>query len=148
VQADRPKGDRRTRAQQLADALVQLADNQLVSGDLPFLRPVKPSLIVTLPLAGLLDPAIGPAAAATGFGGLIAAANARALACDGSRTPVSIDKHGMPLSMGRTKRVVPPHLRKAVELRDQACVFTGCQAPAWWCDVHSEDGVATQAAAA
>src|SRR3954464_15624329 len=32
VQADRPAGDRRTRAQQLGDALVQLADNALASG--------------------------------------------------------------------------------------------------------------------
>jgi hypothetical protein len=47
-----------------------------------------------------------------------------------------VDEHGMPLNMGRTKRVVPPHLRKAVELRDQACVFAGCGAPTYWCDVH------------
>jgi hypothetical protein len=58
------------------------------------------------------------------------------LACDGSITPVVIDEHGMPLNMGRTRRVVPPHLRKAVELCDQACVFAGCGAPKYWCDVH------------
>src|SRR4051812_44025488 len=33
TQADRPKGDRRTRGQQLADAMVQLADNQQDRGD-------------------------------------------------------------------------------------------------------------------
>ena len=136
TQADRPKGDRRTRAQQLADAMVQLADNQLAAGDLPFLRTVKPNVVVTAPLADLFDPAIGPAAAATGFGGLVSAAKARALACDGSITPVVVDDHGMPLNVGRTKRVVPPHLRRAVELRDQACVFAGCGAPKYWCDVH------------
>jgi hypothetical protein len=32
VQAARPQGDMRTRAQQQADALVQLADNALASG--------------------------------------------------------------------------------------------------------------------
>ena len=58
------------------------------------------------------------------------------LACDGSITPIVIDEHGMPLNVGRTKRVVPPHLRKAVELRDEACVFAGCGAPKYWCDVH------------
>ncbi|WP_409331389.1 HNH endonuclease signature motif containing protein, partial [Trujillonella humicola] len=26
--------------------------------------------------------------------------------------------------------------RKAVELRDRHCVFAGCEAPAWFCDVH------------
>jgi hypothetical protein len=136
VQADRPKGDRRTRGQQLADAMVQLADNQLASGHLPFLRTVKPNVVVTIRATDLFDPAIGPAAATTGFGGFLSAARARALACDGSITPVLIDDHGMPLNMGRTKRVSPPHLRKAVELRDEACVFAGCGAPKYWCDVH------------
>jgi hypothetical protein len=136
TQADRPTGDRRTRGQQLADAMVQLADNQLASGELPFLRTVKPTVVVTIPAADLLDPATGPAAATTGFGGLISAATARVLACDGSITAVEIDGHGMPLNLGRTKRVVPPHLRKAVELRDRACVFASCAAPTYWCDVH------------
>ena len=40
VQADRPAGDRRTRAQQLADALVQAADVALASGGC---RPCAPS---------------------------------------------------------------------------------------------------------
>jgi hypothetical protein len=31
---------------------------------------------------------------------------------------------------------VPPHLRRAVELRDRTCVFAGCDAPPWWCEVH------------
>ncbi|MFD2090300.1 HNH endonuclease signature motif containing protein [Blastococcus deserti] len=136
TQADRPRGDRRTRGQQLADALVQLADNALAAGNLPFLRTVKPTVVVTIPAADLADPAPGPAAAATGFGGLVSAATARALACDGSITPVVLDEHGVPLNLGRTKRVVPPHLRRAVELRDQACVFAGCAAPTHWCDVH------------
>jgi hypothetical protein len=135
-QADRPKGDRRTRGQQLADAMVQLADNQLAAGQLPVLRTVKPTVLVTIPRADLLDPAPGPAAASTGFGGLISAATARALACDGSITAVEIDEHGMPLNLGRSHRVVPPHLRKAVELRDRSCVFAGCAAPTYWCDVH------------
>lgn len=60
VQADRPRGDRRTRSQQLADAVVQLADNQLASGDLPVLRTVKPNVVVTIPAADLLDPSTGP----------------------------------------------------------------------------------------
>ena len=136
VQADRPKGDLRTRAQQQADAMVQLADNQLASGNLPFLRTVKPNVVVTIPVEDLFAPATSPATATTAFGSLLSAAKARMLACDGSITPVTIDQHGMPLNMGRTKRVVPPHLRKAVELRDEACVFAGCRAPKYFCDVH------------
>src|SRR3954465_5169089 len=47
VQADRPAGDRRTRAQRLGDALVQAADILLASSRLPVLRTVKPHVLVT-----------------------------------------------------------------------------------------------------
>src|SRR4051812_16076669 len=36
----------------------------------------------------------------------------------------------------RTQRVVPAHIRRAVERRDGHCVFAGCAAPTHWCDVH------------
>ncbi|MCV2488693.1 HNH endonuclease [Geodermatophilus sp. YIM 151500] len=136
VQANRPQGDRRTRAQQLADALVQLADKQLAAGDLPILRTVKPTVVVTVPAADFLDPTTGPGAATTAFGSPLSAAGARRLACDGSVLRVLLDPDGLPLDVGRTRRVVPPHIRKAVELRDRACVFAGCAAPKHWCDVH------------
>jgi hypothetical protein len=136
VQADRPAGDMRTRAQQLGDALVQLADVALASGRLPILRTQKPQVIVTIPLADLVDPSTGPGAAQTGFGATISAARARWLACDGNITRVIIGPEGQPLDMGRSRRVVPPHLRRAVELRDRHSVFAGCAAPAYWCDVH------------
>jgi hypothetical protein len=136
VQAARPAGDLRTRAQQLGDGLVQLVDNWLASGTLPILRTVKPHVIVTIPLADLVDPTTVPGAAATGFGAEISAARARMLACDGNITRIVIGPEGQPLEEGRTKRVYPPHLRRAVEVRDQHCVFAGCDAPSYWCDVH------------
>ena len=136
VQANRPAGDTRTRSQQLADALVQGADNALASGQLPILRTVKPHVIVTIPLADLVDPATLPGAAFTGFGAEISAARARMLACDGSITRIVIGPEGQPLEEGRTKRVFPPHLRRAAEVRDRHCVFAGCEAPSHWCDVH------------
>jgi hypothetical protein len=136
VQAARPAGDLRTRAQQLADGIVQLADNALASGQLPILRTVKPHVIVRIDLADLVDPATGPATAETGFGAIISAARARWLACDGHVSRVVFGPDGAPTDLGRTHRVVPPHLRRAVEVRDRHCVFAGCQAPSYWCDVH------------
>jgi hypothetical protein len=126
----------RTRAQQLGDALVQLADNALASGSLPVLRTVKPHVIVTIGIGDLADPATGPGAGELGFGAQISAARARWLACDGTITRIVIGPEGQPLDVGRTKRVVPPHLRRAVEQRDVHCVFAGCEAPSYWCDVH------------
>jgi hypothetical protein len=136
VQASRPQGDMRTRAQRQADALVQLADNALASGDLPFLRTVKPQLMVTIGIEDLLDPSTGPGAAQTGFGATLSAARARWAACDATVSRMVLDPDGLPLNVGRDKRVVPPHIRRAVERRDRHCVFAGCHAPTHWCDVH------------
>nr|WP_208382938.1 HNH endonuclease signature motif containing protein [Modestobacter marinus] len=136
VQADRPQGDERTRAQQNADALVQLADNQLAAGNLPTLRTVKPHVVVGIDIEDLVDPATGARAGELGFGATISAARARYLACDGSISRIVMGPDGTPLDLGRDHRVVTPGLRKAVERRDKSCVFAGCGAPTWWCDVH------------
>jgi hypothetical protein len=136
VQAGRCAGDLRTRAQQQADALVQWADNTLAVGGLPILRTVKPHVVALIPLADLADPNTGHGAATTGFGARISAARARMLACDGGITRIVIGPGSQPLEMGRTQRVVPPHLRRATEVRDRHCVFAGCEAPSYWCDVH------------
>ena len=136
MQTDRPRGDERTRAQHNADALVQLCDNQLASGHLPMLRTVKPHIVVTIDVEDPVDPSTGPEAARTGFGAALSAARARWIACDSTVTRVVLRPDGRPLDVGRTHRVVPPHLRRAVEHRDGHCVFAGCGAPTHWCDVH------------
>jgi hypothetical protein len=136
VQAGRSAGDERTRAQQQADALVQLCDNQLASGSLPILRTVKPQVVLRMDLDDLADPHTGPGAADLGFGATISAARARWVACDASITRIVLGPNGVPLDLGREHRLVTPHLRKAVEHRDRGCVFAGCGAPTHWCDVH------------
>ncbi len=136
VQADRPKGDTRTRSQQNADALVQVCDNQLASGQLPTLRTVKPHVVLQLDLEDAVDPATGPGAARTGFGASISAARARWLACDADISRIVMGPDGEPLDLGRRHRVVTPGLRRAVVARDKTCVFAGCGAPHWWADVH------------
>ncbi len=136
VQADRPAGDRRTRSQQLGDALVQWADVTLASGTAPILRTVKPHVIAMINVDDLADPATVPGAASLGFGAMISAARARWLACDGTISRVVMGPDGQVLDHGRGKRIVPPGLRRAVELQDRHCVFAACEAPTHWCDVH------------
>ncbi|MCU1615375.1 MAG: endonuclease [Frankiales bacterium] len=136
VQGHRPAGDTRTRAQRQGDALVQLVDNELASGTLPFLRRVKPHLLITIGLPDLLDPTTAPAVAEARFGATLSAARTRWAACDPDITRIVLDPDGRPLDLGRTVRLVPPHLRRAVEHRDRGCVFAGCDAPTHWCDVH------------
>src|SRR3954469_16767871 len=105
VQADRPAGDPRSRTQQQGDALVQLVDNQLAAGALPILRTVKPHLLVKIDLADLVDPAVGPATAQTGFGAQLSAARARWLACDGTVSRIVMGPDGRPLDLGRSRRI-------------------------------------------
>jgi hypothetical protein len=136
LQANRPEGDLRSRAQQQGDALVQLCDNTLASGTLPILRTVKPHVIVKIGIDDLVDPATGPGVADMGFGATISAARARWIACDGNVTRIVIGPEGRPLDVGRSKRSYPPHLRRAIEVRDEHCVFAGCHAPTYWCHVH------------
>lgn len=136
LQANRPAGDLRSRAQQLADALVQWADLTLATGRAPTLRTHRPQVVVTIPLADLVGTDTGPGAARTGFGAQISAARARWLACDGDITRIVVGPESQPLDLGRSQRITPPHLRRAVENRDVSCVFAGCGAPNHWCEVH------------
>jgi hypothetical protein len=136
VQAGRCAADERNRHQQQADALVQLCDNQLASGQLPVLRSVKPHVVLRIDLNDLADPHAGLGAADLGFGATVSAARARWIACDAGITRIVMGPEGVPLDLGREHRVVNAHLRKAVEHRDGGCVFTGCGAPTFWCDVH------------
>jgi hypothetical protein len=124
------------RAQQLGDVFVQWADNTLAAGKLPILRTQKPRVIVRVDLDDLVDPATGPCAGQAWFGAQISAARARWLACDGEISRVVFGPDGHSMDYGRTHRVVPHQLRTAVELRDHSCVFAGCDAPSYWCDVH------------
>jgi hypothetical protein len=136
LQAHRPAGDTRSRSQQLADALVQWADNTLATGNAPLLRRAKPQVAVKVTAEDLADPATGKGAADLGFGGIVSAATARQVACDGELRRYLLDLDGELLDLGRSQRLVTPSLRKAVELRDETCVFAGCGAPAHWCEVH------------
>jgi hypothetical protein len=136
LQAHRPAGDERTLAQRQADALVQLCDIHLGCGTLPLLRTVKPHIAVKIGADDLADAAVGRAAAELGFGGIVSAAKARQAACDAELRRYLLSADGDLLDLGRTQRLVTPALRRAVELRDESCVFAGCDAPTSWCEVH------------
>ena len=58
------------------------------------------------------------------------------LACDATLHRITVDKHGMPLDVGRATRVISPALRRALMKRDAGCVFPDCDVPGKWCDAH------------
>jgi hypothetical protein len=42
----------------------------------------------------------------------------------------------LPLDVGKATDTIPPHLRRAVIVRDRTCRFPGCHQPAAACDIH------------
>jgi len=69
--------------------------------------------------------------------GDIPAAIAQRIACDCDVWRCVLDQNtGLPLEVGRTHRIVPHWIRKALHARDQGCRFPGCTAPVAWTDAH------------
>jgi hypothetical protein len=67
--------------------------------------------------------------------GRVLADTARRLACDSMVTLASTTS-GVLLDLGRTHRSATAAQRKALLLRDQGCVFPGCDRAADWCEAH------------
>ena len=153
--------DTRTAPQRRVDALTDLLKGVLSGGGLPTVggeRPQLGVLVSPLTLAGLTPTTPTAPTAATGdrlagvgiaaepdrpwlaWVGEISTELAQRLSCDCVTWRVVLDpSSGLPLDLGRTHRVVPASLRKAVLARDRTCRWPGCDAPAQWVDVHHLD---------
>ena len=137
VQANRPAGDTRTRAQQLGDAFVQLADNALAAGQpadpahgqaargrhhrhrrlrRPAHRPRRRRPPASAPGSPPPAPAGWPATAHI--------------------TRIVIGPDGQPLDLGRDQAGVPAAHAQGGRGPGPGCVFAGCHAPTHWCDAH------------
>jgi hypothetical protein len=51
---------------------------------------------------------------------------ARRLGCDASLYTVLEDENGNVLNVGRKTRVIPPLIKRAIDIRDETCRFPGC----------------------
>jgi len=56
----------------------------------------------------------------------VSAETSRRMACDCSFVKIIEDESGEPLNVGRKTRSIPPALKRALNSRDQGCVFPGC----------------------
>ena len=125
--------DLRTPGQRRADALGEICRRWLDSCDRPTVAGERPHVVVRVDLASLegrvghseLDD-VGPVTPET----------ARRFACDANVSRVITDGASQPVDLGRTTKVVPPPLRRAVTIRDHGCRFPGCGRPPGWCDAH------------
>ena len=142
-----PHDDLRTPAQRRCDALGEIARGWLDRSDRPVLGGERPHLTVSIDLEALggrparnadLE-ARRPRGAGTAElveAGSISAETARRIACDAVVSRIITRGASEPLDVGRSTRVVPPALRRAVVARDHECRFPGCDRPPPWCDAH------------
>jgi len=136
--APRPAGpdgvpDLRGYAQRQADALIELAERSLRTGELPVQGGERPTLVLTMPYAKLAE-LVGTGVLDTGEH--LPASTARRMACDAKIIPAVLGTESQPLDIGRANRTVSGPLRRAVALRDGGCTFPTCDIPPQWCVVH------------
>ncbi|UKA63729.1 DUF222 domain-containing protein [Arthrobacter sp. FW306-04-A] len=142
--AGHPPLDRRSRAQKLLDGLIGACGVALSTGELPAAGGLRPQVMVTIDYRDLLERVAHQTTAAnprlsTGastFQGPIHPSVIRKIACDADIIPVLLGSDSRILDIGRTTRVFPPHIRKAITARDQGCAFPDCTIPAPWCEAH------------
>ncbi|MFJ4209154.1 HNH endonuclease signature motif containing protein, partial [Paenarthrobacter sp. NPDC089675] len=85
------------------------------------------------------EPQTPPPGTGTGTGtftGPLHPSTIRKIACDADILPVLLGTNGQILDIGQTSRIFPPHIRKALNARDQGCTFPNCTIPAPWCEAH------------
>ncbi|MEN4449004.1 DUF222 domain-containing protein [Mycobacterium sp. SM3041] len=108
--------DIRTAGRRRADALEAVLDIAARGGDTA--SAPRTQLLVTVP-------ADTPDLATLEFIGSISTMTLERICCDTTVTTIIVDGEHVPLDMGREKRLFPPHLRKALYLRDECCIKCG-----------------------
>jgi hypothetical protein len=127
--------DKRPYDRRMADALVDVAWHHLDNGLVPQNASQRTHLQVTTSLETLkaLD---GAPAAELEFSLPISAKAVERLACDCSITRILLGSDSMVIDVGRARRVISGSQRKALNARDQHCVWPGCDRPSSWTSGH------------
>jgi hypothetical protein len=126
--------DPRTTPQRTAAALVCIAEVALAHHENPERRRVRKHLSVVVDWKSLIESV--PGRLDGEFTGPIHPRDVAQLLCDCSISRVVTGPDSLPIDLGRTKRLVPPTLRRALVARDQGCRWPSCVRPPAWCDAH------------
>ena len=129
------RDDLRSREHRYADALVELCAHRLDAGQVPATASQRSHLQVTTTVETLRDLRGAPAGEVE-FAGLVAARTVQRLACDATITRVLVDAPSQVIDVGRSERVVPGALRRALNARDGGCRWPGCDRPPSWTSAH------------
>ena len=127
--------DKRLRSRRLADGLVELASHVLDQGSLPQRGSQRPHVHVTATLETLLAAAGAPGGEME-FAGPVPAATVQRLACDAALVRVLLNAESAVTDVGRASRTAPPATVRALRIRDDGCVWPGCERSATWTIAH------------
>lgn len=104
------------------------------------------SVVVTIPLEALRAELAAADLTGAGLvpgddltGDRISATEVRRLACSAKIIPAVLGGGGLPLDLGRSRRLFSAAQRKAMAVRDRTCRAEGCDIPATWCEAHHLD---------
>ena len=128
-------GDERPRARRLADGLVELAMHALDHG----FATERGGSRTHLQLTASVETVMGLSGAPGGdleFAGVVPAATVQRLACDASIRRVLLGPDSAVIDVGRALRVPSGAGRAALRVRDQGCVWPGCDRPSSWTNAH------------
>jgi hypothetical protein len=69
-------------------------------------------------------------------GTLLSPGATRRLLCDAAIIPAVLGGNSEVLDVGRSTRTFTTATRRAIALRDQGCIWPGCDRPPSWCETH------------
>jgi Domain of unknown function (DUF222)/HNH endonuclease len=131
----RGRDDERCLERRCADALVELCSHSLDTGLVPQRASQRSHVQVTSTLETLLG-LVGAPAGEMEHAGVIAGSTVQRLACDATITRVLVDAASAIVDVGRSERVVPGATRRALNVRDRGCRWSGCNRTASWTAAH------------
>lgn len=140
--------DLRTAAHRRADALVDVCDQALRTGDLPDRggQPCQVSIVISAEWYAQHGTSRFPSTtcATAAFTGPLTRDRVEAAVCDARKARVLLDWRGQVASLESFSGDITRSQRKAVAARDITCTARDCTRPAAFCDVHHlvhrEDG--------
>ena len=125
--------DGRHYGQRMHDAVEDACGRLLKIADRPISGGTPASVIVTVQLEDLLAKA---GIAETADGTQLTSDQLLRIADEAEIWPTIMDRNGVPLAMGRKKRIATYAQTLALIAREGGCSFPGCDHPPSWCDRH------------
>lgn len=130
----KPKAnDTRTTSQRQGDAFAEIIELAAGSEKLPDEGGERPHVAITMNVTEFLQQT---GMAEIEGGDPVDAESARRIACDSTAYRMIIDHNSAPINIGRSSRIIPTTIRRALIVRDRGCAFPGCHRRPRQCHAH------------